>query len=106
MSLIPGYTRADDSTIPGAPAVNVGIRGNRAYYGPEAGVRSVTMNPYTAREFGYGAVATTQGAGNGAGPIGGNAEPGNAADDAAVAASTDACWGFDGNDANTLEGFV
>lgn len=103
MSLIPGYTRADDSVNGG---VNLGIRGNRAYYGPVAGVRSVTMNPYTAREFGYGAVETTQGAGNGAGPIGENAEPGNAADDAAVAASTAGVWDFDGNNANTLEGFV
>ena len=106
MSLIPGYTRADDSVVPGAPAVNAGIRGNRAFFGPVAGVRSVTMNPYTAREFGYGAVATTQGAGNGAGPIGDNAEPGVAADDAAVAASTAGVWDFDGNNANTLEGFV
>lgn len=103
MSLIPGYTRADDSVVAGA---NLGIRGNRAYYGPVAGVRSVTMNPCTAREYGYGAVATTQGAGNGVGPINENAEPGNGGDDAAVAASVQACWGFDGNDANTLEGFV
>ena len=103
MSLIPGYTRADDSV---ARRCKRGYPGNRPFMGPVAGVRSVTMNPPTAREFGYGAVATTQGAGNGAGPINENAEPGNAADDAAVAASTDACWGFDGNDANTLEGFV
>ena len=30
MSLIPGYTRADDSVNGG---VNLGIRGNRAFYG-------------------------------------------------------------------------
>jgi len=103
MSLIPGYTRADDSVVGG---INTGITGNRPFMGAPAGVRSVTMNPPTAREYGYGAVETTQGAGNGVGPINENAEPGNAADDAAVAASVQACWGFDGNDANTLEGFV
>ena len=103
MSLIPGFTRADDSVVGGA---NVGIRGNRAYYGPVAGVRSVTMNPFTAREFGYGAVDTTT-ANPAPGPNGSdNANPAEAADVTAVAANTDACWGFDGNSANTLEGFV
>ena len=58
MTLIPGFIRDDDSTEAGAAnfATFRGIKGNRAYYSSNRGVRSITMNPFSAREFGYGAV--------------------------------------------------
>ena len=58
MTLIPGFIRDDDSTAAGAAnfATFRGIKGNRQYYSSNRGVRSITMNPFSAREFGYGAV--------------------------------------------------
>ena len=55
MSLIPGFIRDDDSTEAGG--ANLGIRGNRAYYSSNL-VFVQFMNPFSAREFGYGACTT------------------------------------------------
>lgn len=104
MTLIPGFIRDDDSTQAGAAnfATFRGIKGNRAYYSSNRGVRSITMNPLSAREFGYGAVPPTGAAA--AGPAGSsNADPGVANDRTAVGNATAGCWGFDGDgDNNTF----
>lgn len=105
MTLIPGFIRDDDSTAAGVAnfATFRGIKGSRPYYSSNSGVRSITMNPFSAREFGYGAVLPRGGAGNGVGPIGNNADPTVANDRTDVGASTIGCWGFDGDgDNNTF----
>ncbi len=104
MTLIPGFIRDDDSTEAGAAnfATFRGIKGNRAYYSSNRGVRSITMNPFSAREFGYGAVDATGTAAPG--PAGSdNANPAVAGDRTAVGNSSAGCWGFDGDgDNNTF----
>ena len=101
MTLIPGFIRDDDSLAAGSAnfATFRGIKGNRAYYSSNRGVRSITMNPLSAREFGYGAVAASGTAA--AGPAGSsNADPSVSGDRTAVGNSTAGCWGFDGDGNN------
>ena len=101
MTLIPGFIRDDDSTAAGAANFTTfrGIKGNRAYYSSNRGVRSITMNPFSAREFGYGAVPASGTAAPG--PAGSdNADPSVAQDRTDVGNSTAGCWGFDGDGNN------